>query len=75
MLNYLFLCALKLYHIPVPAVTFALGIPTVNRGNYSYLKQTLTSILSRMTLPEEKDSVVIVSIADVCMKNEWSPHF
>ncbi|XP_059732236.1 alpha-1,3-mannosyl-glycoprotein 4-beta-N-acetylglucosaminyltransferase-like protein MGAT4D isoform X3 [Bos indicus] len=46
------------------AVTFALGISTVNRGNYSYLKQTLTSILSRMTLPEEKDSVVIVSIAD-----------
>ncbi|XDB59397.1 hypothetical protein AB1E18_012794 [Capra hircus] len=45
-------------------VTFALGISTVNRGNYSYLKQTLTSILSRMTLAEEKDSVVIISIAD-----------
>ncbi|XP_061047022.1 alpha-1,3-mannosyl-glycoprotein 4-beta-N-acetylglucosaminyltransferase-like protein MGAT4D [Eubalaena glacialis] len=45
-------------------VSFALGISTVNRGNHSYLKQTLTSIISRMTLSEEKDSVVIVSIAD-----------
>uniref|UniRef100_A0A2K6TWK3 MGAT4 family member D n=1 Tax=Saimiri boliviensis boliviensis TaxID=39432 RepID=A0A2K6TWK3_SAIBB len=45
-------------------VSFALGISTVNRGNYSYLKQTLTSVVSRMTLSEEKDSVVIVSIAD-----------
>ncbi|XP_037687411.1 alpha-1,3-mannosyl-glycoprotein 4-beta-N-acetylglucosaminyltransferase-like protein MGAT4D [Choloepus didactylus] len=45
-------------------VSFALGIPTVNRGNYSYLKQTLTSVVSRMTLSEEKDSVVIVAIAD-----------
>ncbi|XP_037596697.1 alpha-1,3-mannosyl-glycoprotein 4-beta-N-acetylglucosaminyltransferase-like protein MGAT4D isoform X1 [Cebus imitator] len=45
-------------------VSFALGISTVNRGNYSYLKQTLTSVISRMTLSEEKDSVVIVSIAD-----------
>ncbi|XP_076996090.1 alpha-1,3-mannosyl-glycoprotein 4-beta-N-acetylglucosaminyltransferase-like protein MGAT4D [Tamandua tetradactyla] len=45
-------------------VSFALGIPTMNRGNYSYLKQTLTSVVSRMTLSEEKDSVVIVAIAD-----------
>ncbi|XP_057582936.1 alpha-1,3-mannosyl-glycoprotein 4-beta-N-acetylglucosaminyltransferase-like protein MGAT4D [Hippopotamus amphibius kiboko] len=45
-------------------VSFALGISTVSRGNYSYLKQTLTSVISRMTLAEEKDSVVIVSIAD-----------
>ncbi|XP_014639968.1 PREDICTED: alpha-1,3-mannosyl-glycoprotein 4-beta-N-acetylglucosaminyltransferase-like protein MGAT4D [Ceratotherium simum simum] len=45
-------------------VSFALGISTVNRGNHSYLKQTLTSVISRMTLAEEKDSVVIVSIAD-----------
>ncbi|XP_008053100.1 alpha-1,3-mannosyl-glycoprotein 4-beta-N-acetylglucosaminyltransferase-like protein MGAT4D [Carlito syrichta] len=45
-------------------VSFALGISTVNRGNHSYLKQTLTSVVSRMTLSEEKDSVVIVSIAD-----------
>ncbi|XP_033071218.1 alpha-1,3-mannosyl-glycoprotein 4-beta-N-acetylglucosaminyltransferase-like protein MGAT4D isoform X3 [Trachypithecus francoisi] len=45
-------------------VSFALGISTVNRGNYSYLKQTLTSVVSRMTLSEEKDSVVIVSVAD-----------
>ncbi|XP_066893006.1 alpha-1,3-mannosyl-glycoprotein 4-beta-N-acetylglucosaminyltransferase-like protein MGAT4D [Kogia breviceps] len=45
-------------------VSFALGISTVNRGNHSYLKQTLTSLISRMTLSEEKDSVVIVSIAD-----------
>uniref|UniRef100_A0A8C4LGZ6 MGAT4 family member D n=1 Tax=Equus asinus TaxID=9793 RepID=A0A8C4LGZ6_EQUAS len=45
-------------------VSFALGIPTVNRGNHTYLKQTLTSIVSRMTLSEENDSVVIVSIAD-----------
>uniref|UniRef100_A0A8C5UQ22 MGAT4 family member D n=1 Tax=Microcebus murinus TaxID=30608 RepID=A0A8C5UQ22_MICMU len=45
-------------------VSFALGIPTVSRGNYTYLKQTLTSILSRMTPSEEKDSVVIVAIAD-----------
>ncbi|XP_008571505.1 PREDICTED: glycosyltransferase 54 domain-containing protein [Galeopterus variegatus] len=44
--------------------SFALGIPTVNRGNHTYLKQTLTSLLSRMTLSEEKDSVVIVSVAD-----------
>ncbi|XP_037848246.1 alpha-1,3-mannosyl-glycoprotein 4-beta-N-acetylglucosaminyltransferase-like protein MGAT4D [Chlorocebus sabaeus] len=45
-------------------VSFALGISTVNRGNYSYLRQTLTSVVSRMTLSEEKDSVVIVSVAD-----------
>ncbi|KAL0594120.1 Alpha-1,3-mannosyl-glycoprotein 4-beta-N-acetylglucosaminyltransferase-like protein MGAT4D [Plecturocebus cupreus] len=45
-------------------VSFALGISTVNRGNYNYLKQTLTSVVSRMMLSEEKDSVVIVSIAD-----------
>ncbi|XP_070949103.1 alpha-1,3-mannosyl-glycoprotein 4-beta-N-acetylglucosaminyltransferase-like protein MGAT4D isoform X6 [Macaca nemestrina] len=45
-------------------VSFALGISTVNRGNYSYLKQTLTSVVSRMTLSEEKDSIVIVSVAD-----------
>nr|XP_027782349.1 alpha-1,3-mannosyl-glycoprotein 4-beta-N-acetylglucosaminyltransferase-like protein MGAT4D [Marmota flaviventris] len=45
-------------------VTFALGISTVNRGAHSYLKQTLNSIMTRMTPSEEKDSVVIVSIAD-----------
>ncbi|XP_037352494.1 alpha-1,3-mannosyl-glycoprotein 4-beta-N-acetylglucosaminyltransferase-like protein MGAT4D isoform X2 [Talpa occidentalis] len=45
-------------------VSFALGIPTVNRGDRGYLKQTLTSLISRMTLSEQKDSVVIVSIAD-----------
>ncbi|XP_012510272.1 PREDICTED: alpha-1,3-mannosyl-glycoprotein 4-beta-N-acetylglucosaminyltransferase-like protein MGAT4D [Propithecus coquereli] len=45
-------------------VSFALGIPTINRGKYTYLKQTLTSVISRMTPSEEKDSVVIVSIAD-----------
>nr|XP_031548080.1 alpha-1,3-mannosyl-glycoprotein 4-beta-N-acetylglucosaminyltransferase-like protein MGAT4D [Vicugna pacos] len=45
-------------------VSFALGISTVDRGNRSYLKQTLTSVVSRMTLSEEKDSVVIVSVAD-----------
>ncbi|KAI2535985.1 MGAT4 family member D [Homo sapiens] len=45
-------------------VSFALGISTVNRGNYSYLKQTLTSVVSRMTLSQEKDSVVIVLVAD-----------
>ncbi|XP_006872295.1 PREDICTED: glycosyltransferase 54 domain-containing protein-like [Chrysochloris asiatica] len=45
-------------------VSFAVGISTVSRGEYSYLKQTLTSVVSRMTLSEEKDSVVIVSIAD-----------
>ncbi|XP_060035040.1 alpha-1,3-mannosyl-glycoprotein 4-beta-N-acetylglucosaminyltransferase-like protein MGAT4D isoform X2 [Erinaceus europaeus] len=44
--------------------SFALGISTVNRGNHSYLKQTLTSLLSRMALSEEKDCVVIVSVAD-----------
>nr|XP_008265643.1 alpha-1,3-mannosyl-glycoprotein 4-beta-N-acetylglucosaminyltransferase-like protein MGAT4D isoform X1 [Oryctolagus cuniculus]XP_051675427.1 alpha-1,3-mannosyl-glycoprotein 4-beta-N-acetylglucosaminyltransferase-like protein MGAT4D isoform X1 [Oryctolagus cuniculus] len=45
-------------------VSFALGISTVDRGNHSYLKQTLTSVVSRMTPAEEKDSVVIVSVAD-----------
>ncbi|PNI29353.1 MGAT4D isoform 8, partial [Pan troglodytes] len=45
-------------------ISFALGISTVNRGNYSYLKQTLTSVVSRMTLSQEKDSVVIVLVAD-----------
>ncbi|XP_012783294.2 alpha-1,3-mannosyl-glycoprotein 4-beta-N-acetylglucosaminyltransferase-like protein MGAT4D isoform X1 [Ochotona princeps] len=45
-------------------VSFALGIPTINRGSYSYLKQTLTSVLSWMTRSEEEDSVVIVSVAD-----------
>ncbi|XP_040329374.1 alpha-1,3-mannosyl-glycoprotein 4-beta-N-acetylglucosaminyltransferase-like protein MGAT4D isoform X4 [Herpailurus yagouaroundi] len=45
-------------------VSFALGISTVSRGNQSYLKQTLNSVVSRMTLSEEKDSVVIVSVAD-----------
>ncbi|XP_028642131.1 alpha-1,3-mannosyl-glycoprotein 4-beta-N-acetylglucosaminyltransferase-like protein MGAT4D [Grammomys surdaster] len=45
-------------------VSFALGIATINRGNHTYLKQTLTSILSRMTPEEEEDSVVIVSVAD-----------
>ncbi|XP_057402364.1 alpha-1,3-mannosyl-glycoprotein 4-beta-N-acetylglucosaminyltransferase-like protein MGAT4D isoform X3 [Balaenoptera acutorostrata] len=54
-------------------VSFALGISTVNRGNHSYLKQTLTSIISRMTLSEEKDSVVIVSIADLA--NQTSIRF
>ncbi|XP_066109564.1 alpha-1,3-mannosyl-glycoprotein 4-beta-N-acetylglucosaminyltransferase-like protein MGAT4D [Saccopteryx bilineata] len=43
---------------------FALGVPTVKRGDHSYLKQTLTSLFSRMTLAEQRDSVVIVSIAD-----------
>ncbi|XP_053072909.1 alpha-1,3-mannosyl-glycoprotein 4-beta-N-acetylglucosaminyltransferase-like protein MGAT4D isoform X5 [Acinonyx jubatus] len=45
-------------------VSFALGISTVSRGNQSYVKQTLNSVVSRMTLSEEKDSVVIVSVAD-----------
>ncbi|XP_012582210.1 PREDICTED: alpha-1,3-mannosyl-glycoprotein 4-beta-N-acetylglucosaminyltransferase-like protein MGAT4D [Condylura cristata] len=45
-------------------VSFALGIPTVNRGDCRYLKQTLTSLLSRMTRSEQKDSVVIISVAD-----------
>ncbi|XP_027261951.2 alpha-1,3-mannosyl-glycoprotein 4-beta-N-acetylglucosaminyltransferase-like protein MGAT4D isoform X2 [Cricetulus griseus] len=45
-------------------VSFALGITTIDRRQHSYLKQTLTSILSRMTPEEEKDSVVIVSVAD-----------
>lgn len=53
------------------AVSFALGISTVNRGNQSYLKQALNSVVSRMTPSEEKDSVVIVSVADVRMKNKW----
>ncbi|XP_012862568.1 alpha-1,3-mannosyl-glycoprotein 4-beta-N-acetylglucosaminyltransferase-like protein MGAT4D [Echinops telfairi] len=45
-------------------ISFALGISTVSRGAYSYLKQTLTSVISRMTVSEEEDSVVVVSIAD-----------
>ncbi|XP_036043479.1 alpha-1,3-mannosyl-glycoprotein 4-beta-N-acetylglucosaminyltransferase-like protein MGAT4D [Onychomys torridus] len=45
-------------------VTFALGITTIDRRNHTYLKQTLTSVLSRMTPEEEEDSVVIVSVAD-----------
>ncbi|XP_007939413.1 alpha-1,3-mannosyl-glycoprotein 4-beta-N-acetylglucosaminyltransferase-like protein MGAT4D [Orycteropus afer afer] len=45
-------------------VSFAVGISTVSRGEYSYLKQTLTSVISRMTLSEERESVVIVSVAD-----------
>ncbi|XP_051050872.1 alpha-1,3-mannosyl-glycoprotein 4-beta-N-acetylglucosaminyltransferase-like protein MGAT4D [Phodopus roborovskii] len=45
-------------------VSFALGITTIDRRNHTYLKQTLTSILSRMTPEEEEDSVVIVSVAD-----------
>ncbi|XP_012660841.2 alpha-1,3-mannosyl-glycoprotein 4-beta-N-acetylglucosaminyltransferase-like protein MGAT4D [Otolemur garnettii] len=45
-------------------VSFALGISTVNRRNYTYLKQTLTSVVSRMTPSEEKNCVVIVSVAD-----------
>nr|XP_048303463.1 alpha-1,3-mannosyl-glycoprotein 4-beta-N-acetylglucosaminyltransferase-like protein MGAT4D isoform X1 [Myodes glareolus] len=45
-------------------VSFALGITTIGRRNHTYLKQTLTSILSRMTPEEEKDSVVIISVAD-----------
>ncbi|XP_055477272.1 alpha-1,3-mannosyl-glycoprotein 4-beta-N-acetylglucosaminyltransferase-like protein MGAT4D [Psammomys obesus] len=45
-------------------VSFALGITTINRKNHTYLKQTLTSVLSRMTPKEKKDSVVIVSVAD-----------
>ncbi|KAL6084740.1 hypothetical protein STEG23_010523 [Scotinomys teguina] len=45
-------------------ISFALGITTINRRNHTYLKQTLTSVLSRMTPEEEKDSVVIVSVAD-----------
>uniref|UniRef100_A0A452R580 MGAT4 family member D n=2 Tax=Ursidae TaxID=9632 RepID=A0A452R580_URSAM len=52
-------------------VSFALGISTVNRGNQSYLKQALNSVVSRMTPSEEKDSVVIVSVADVRMKNKF----
>ncbi|XP_030876555.1 alpha-1,3-mannosyl-glycoprotein 4-beta-N-acetylglucosaminyltransferase-like protein MGAT4D [Leptonychotes weddellii] len=50
-------------------VSFALGISTVNRGNQSYLKQTLNSLVSRMTPSEEKDSVVIVSVADTSLAN------
>ncbi|XP_023559563.1 alpha-1,3-mannosyl-glycoprotein 4-beta-N-acetylglucosaminyltransferase-like protein MGAT4D [Octodon degus] len=45
-------------------VSFALGVPTVSRGNYTYLKQTLNAIVTRIMPWEEKDSVVIVSIAD-----------
>ncbi|XP_048953274.1 alpha-1,3-mannosyl-glycoprotein 4-beta-N-acetylglucosaminyltransferase-like protein MGAT4D isoform X4 [Canis lupus baileyi] len=48
----------------VNLVSFALGISTVNRGNQSYLSQTLNSVVSRMSPSEEKDSVVIVSVAD-----------
>lgn len=56
--------------VPLSAVSFALGITTIGRRNHTYLKQTLTSILSRMTPEEEKDSVVIISVADVSMGNE-----
>ncbi|XP_019061072.1 LOW QUALITY PROTEIN: alpha-1,3-mannosyl-glycoprotein 4-beta-N-acetylglucosaminyltransferase-like protein MGAT4D [Fukomys damarensis] len=45
-------------------VSFALGIPTVSRGNHTYLKQTLNSIVTRITPLEEKDCVVIVSVSD-----------
>uniref|UniRef100_A0A8C2V7W8 MGAT4 family member D n=1 Tax=Chinchilla lanigera TaxID=34839 RepID=A0A8C2V7W8_CHILA len=45
-------------------VSFAVGIPTVSRGNHTYLKQTLNSIVTRVTPQEEEDSVVIVSVAD-----------
>jgi hypothetical protein len=58
-------------HTPVFPVSFALGIPTTNRGNHTYLKQTLTSLLSRMTPAEEEDSVVIVAIAEVRMKEKF----
>uniref|UniRef100_A0A8C5K3S1 MGAT4 family, member C n=1 Tax=Jaculus jaculus TaxID=51337 RepID=A0A8C5K3S1_JACJA len=44
--------------------SFALGIPTMRRGNHTYLKQTLASVIYRMTPTEEKDSVVIVSVSD-----------
>lgn len=46
------------------AVSFALGIPTVSRGNHTYLKQTLNSIVTRITPLAEKDCVVIVSVSD-----------
>ncbi|XP_019586275.2 alpha-1,3-mannosyl-glycoprotein 4-beta-N-acetylglucosaminyltransferase-like protein MGAT4D isoform X1 [Rhinolophus sinicus] len=45
-------------------VSFALGISSVKRENHSYLKRALTSLISRMTPSEVKDTVVIVSIAD-----------
>ncbi|XP_021108216.1 alpha-1,3-mannosyl-glycoprotein 4-beta-N-acetylglucosaminyltransferase-like protein MGAT4D [Heterocephalus glaber] len=45
-------------------VSFALGIPTVSRGNHTYLKQTLNSIVTRIMPWEEKDCVVIVSVSD-----------
>ncbi|KAF6095405.1 MGAT4 family member D [Phyllostomus discolor] len=45
-------------------VSFALGVPTVQREDHGYLKQTLTSLVSRMTHEEAQDSVVIVSVAD-----------
>ncbi|XP_006144711.1 alpha-1,3-mannosyl-glycoprotein 4-beta-N-acetylglucosaminyltransferase-like protein MGAT4D [Tupaia chinensis] len=45
-------------------VSFALGISIANRRSHSYLMQTLSTVVSGMTPAEEKDSVVIVSVAD-----------
>uniref|UniRef100_A0A8C6RNJ8 MGAT4 family, member C n=1 Tax=Nannospalax galili TaxID=1026970 RepID=A0A8C6RNJ8_NANGA len=45
-------------------ISFALGTRLINRKNHTHLKQTLTSVLSRMTPEEEQDSMVTVPVAD-----------
>nr|XP_003476867.1 alpha-1,3-mannosyl-glycoprotein 4-beta-N-acetylglucosaminyltransferase-like protein MGAT4D [Cavia porcellus] len=44
-------------------VSFALGIPTVSRGNHTYLNQVLNSVVTGIK-PWEEDAVVIISVAD-----------
>ncbi|KAM4834253.1 alpha-1,3-mannosyl-glycoprotein 4-beta-N-acetylglucosaminyltransferase-like protein MGAT4D isoform 2-T2 [Thomomys bottae] len=44
--------------------SFALGIPTVSRGNHSYLTSTLNYVISRMTSEEAAEAVVIVAVPE-----------
>lgn len=42
-----------------------LGIPTVKRDVQSYLMSTLQNLIENMSPEEQKDSVIIVFIAEV----------
>ena len=50
------------------AVSMVLGIPTVKRDHQSYLQTTLKSIFNNLQPEDERDTLVIVFIAETEMK-------
>lgn len=53
-------------------VSMVFGVPTVRRQQQTYLIQTLINIVSNMNQTEQKDSLIVVMIAEVMYTCDYS---